>query len=72
MPVPKNIIIEFAPLGGYVKVSAICEDTGREVSIVGDRNAGRSELEALAVRKLKYVMAKEEGSGGKIQRGIIV
>lgn len=60
MPVPRHIIIEFVPLGNAVKVCAICEDTGREVSIVGDRKAGKAELEALAVRKLKYVMAKED------------
>lgn len=60
MAVPGNIIIEFTPVGNAVKVSAICETTGKEVSIVGDRNAGKAELEMLAVRKLKYVMAKEE------------
>ena len=43
-----------------MKVSAICEDTGREVSIVGDPKAGKAALEALAVRKLKYVMSKED------------
>ncbi len=60
MPTSRHVIIEFVPLGNAVKVSAICEKTGREVSIVGDRNAGKAELEALAVRKLNYVMAKEE------------
>lgn len=60
MSEPRNIIIEFMPVGNAVKVSAICENTGREVSIVGDRNAGKAELEMLAVRKLKYVMAKDE------------
>lgn len=60
MAVPRNIIIEFTSVGNAVKVSAICEDTGREVSIVGDRNAGKTELEMLAIRKLKYVMAKDE------------
>ncbi len=60
MATPRNIIIEFTPVGNAVKVSAICEDTGREVSIVGDRNAGKTELEMLVVRKLKYVMAKDD------------
>ncbi len=60
MAAPRNIIIEFTPVGNSVKVSAICEDSGRKVSIVGDRNAGKTELEMLAVRKLKYVMAKDE------------
>lgn len=60
MPVPRNIIIEFVPVGNFVKVCAVCEDTGREVSIVGDPKASKADLEALAVRKLKYVMSKED------------
>lgn len=59
MPLPKNIIIEFVPVGNFVKVCAVCEETGREVSIVGDPKASKAELEALAVRKLNYVMSKE-------------
>ncbi len=60
MPVPRNIIIEFVSVGNFVKVCAVCEDTGREVSIVGDPKASKADLEALAVRKLKYVMSKED------------
>lgn len=60
MPLPKNIIIEFIPVGNYVKVCAVCEATGREVSIVGDPKANKADLEALAVRKLNYVMSKED------------
>lgn len=60
MPVPRNIIVEFVPVGNFVKVCAVCEDTGREVSIVGDPKASKAELEALAVRKLKYVMSKDD------------
>lgn len=60
MAVPKNIIIEMIPAGNFVKVSAICEDTGTEVSIVGDASASKSILRANAIRKLKYVMAKNE------------
>lgn len=60
MPLPRNIIVEFVPVGKFVKVCAVCEDTGREVSIVGDPNASKAELEALAVRKLNYVMTKDD------------
>jgi len=63
MAAPRNIIIEFTPVGNAVKVSAVCEDSGREVSIVGDPKAGKTELEMLAVRKLKYVMSKDEKTG---------
>lgn len=60
MPIPQRIIIEMAPLGNSVKVSAICEDTGREVSFVGPATAGKAELESLAVKKLTYVMTKDD------------
>lgn len=63
MPAPKRIIVEMIPLGNVVKVTAVCEDTGREVSIVGDPKAGQKQLEALAVRKLTYVMEKEDKKG---------
>lgn len=60
MPEPRRIIIEMVPSGNFIKVSAICEDTGREVSIVGDPKAGEATLKALAVKKLKYVMTKND------------
>lgn len=62
-----NIIVEFVNIGNRLKVNAICERTGREVSMVGDPKAPRTELERLAVQKLRYVMEKEakERSGGK-------
>ncbi|WP_262691521.1 DUF6898 family protein [Kordiimonas aestuarii] len=72
MPVPTRIIIEFIPVGNSVKVCAICEDTGFEVSIVGDRRASQKELEAVAVRKLKFMMAKQDEAAAKKGRGFIV
>ncbi len=64
-----SIIVEFVNIGSRLKVNAICERTGREVSMVGDPKAPRAELERLAVQKLKYVMDKEakarsDGRGG--------
>lgn len=57
----EGYIVEFYSLGGSVKVTAIDPDTGREVSIVGAPAAGRQDLAQLAVRKLKYVLAREGG-----------
>ena len=54
-----NYIIEFIPMGNYVKVSAIDPDSGREVSIVGDPKRSDKELEQIAVQKLLYVLNKE-------------
>ena len=55
----EGIIIEYRPMGAYVKVSAIDAYSGREVSIVGAASATREELSDLAARKLEYVMKKE-------------
>lgn len=69
-----EVYIEFFPQGSYVKVNAICANTGFEVSVVGDARATEQELKMIAVRKLRYVMrkAKEKGSASGPNRGIIV
>ncbi|WCL53000.1 DUF6898 family protein [Gimibacter soli] len=59
-----GVIIEFIKVGTVVKVTAVCERTGLEVSLVGDPRASRAELERLAVRKLEYVRAKKAAEGG--------
>lgn len=66
-----GIIIEFVNVGSTLKVCAVCERTGREVSIVGDPNAPRSQLERIAAQKLRYVMEKERAEAEKNKRGII-
>ena len=52
-------LIEFRRVGNSVKVSAIDPLTTQEVSIVGPANVGQEELSRVAVRKLKYVLAKK-------------
>ncbi|WP_308910012.1 DUF6898 family protein [Pseudokordiimonas caeni] len=59
-----GVIIEFIKMGTVVKVTAVCERTGLEVSIVGDPRVSRMELERLAIRKLEYVRAKKAGGQG--------
>ena len=51
-----DIIIEFIDLGRFVRVSAIDQATGTEVSMVGDPKAGKGTLSRLAARKLRYVL----------------
>jgi hypothetical protein len=41
---PNGILIEFYPVGAYVKVSAVDPITLTEVSIVGDPAAGEEAL----------------------------
>ena len=45
-------------VGAYVKVSAVDTETNTEVSIVGAPSAGRRALEAAALSKLRYVLAR--------------
>lgn len=54
-----EVYIEHLRMGKQVKVSAIHAETATEVSIVGPASASQSELETIAVNKLKYVMAKK-------------
>jgi len=72
MTFPERIIVEFITVGNTLKVCAICEDTGREVTMVGDPRASRAELKRLAANKLRYVMRKEAEQKAGAQKGIIV
>ncbi len=57
----KEVIIEFHPVGAYVKVSAIDPETLTEVSIVGDPQAGEARLKRVAMQRLEYVLARKAG-----------
>ncbi len=63
------VIIEFYPVGAYVKVSAIDPVTYTEVSIVGDPTVGEEELKRVAIQKLEYVMQREHKQPGIRRRG---
>ncbi len=59
------VLLEFIRVGNYVKVSAVDERTGTEVSIVGDPSRGTEALKRTAIRKLEYVMRRDRsGEGG--------
>ena len=55
-----GVILEFIQVGAYVKVSAIDIRTGIETSIVGDPARGDAALRQTALRKLRYVLEKQE------------
>ena len=57
---PRNVIIEFYRVGAYVKVSAIDPRTMTEVCIVGDPAAGEAALKRAAMRKLRYVLERDD------------
>ena len=64
---PKNpggkqeIYVEFIVQGGFMKATAIHAASGTEASIMGPANAPRDTLSAAAVRKLSYVLKKQNG-----------
>lgn len=59
----REVIFEYVPIGGSVKVTAVDVTTGLEVSVVGPSTAAQSELERVAVRKLRYMLEKSKNEG---------
>ncbi len=53
-----RVYFEFLPQGAYVKVSAVHEGTGTEVSIVGDARVTQADLQRIALRKLEKTLAE--------------
>jgi len=54
------VYFEFLPQGAYVKVSAVHEGTGTEVSIVGDARVTQADLQRIALRKLEKALADKQ------------
>jgi len=68
----RGVIIEFLPSGNYVKVSAFDPVTMTEVSIVGNPASGEVVLRNTVLRKLKYVLEKNNPSKSTSGRGKLV
>jgi hypothetical protein len=54
-----QVFFEFTRVGASVKVAAIDGDTGIEVIVIGPASAMPSDLERLALAKLKARLARE-------------
>lgn len=54
----REVIIEFFPIGTFMKVTAMDVQTLTEVSIQGPVNAGQETLKRNAIKRLEYVMRK--------------
>lgn len=54
-------IVEYVVIGNSVKVTAFDPITLREVSVIGAANMQRKQLGKLAVRKLIYMIKKNNG-----------
>ena len=55
----REILIEFFPIGQFVKVSAIDSKTFTEISIQGPASAGKEMLKRNAFARLEYVLKKK-------------
>jgi len=55
---PREVLFEFTAIGSVVKVAAIDADTGIEVSVMGPAGAAQSDLQKLALAKLKSRLAR--------------
>lgn len=55
----REVIIEFFPVGQYVKVSAMDTATLTEISIQGPAGAGEEMLKRNAIKRLEYVLKKK-------------
>ena len=54
----REVIIEFFPIGTFMKVTAMDTLSLTEVSIQGPVNAGQETLKRNAIKRLEYVMRK--------------
>ena len=55
----REIILEFFPVGSYMKVTAMDVKTLTEVTTQGPASAGEKVLEYNALKRLEYVMKKK-------------
>lgn len=55
----REVIIEFAPVGSVVRVSAMDTKTLTEVITQGPMSAGEDVLKRNAVKRLEYVLKKK-------------
>ena len=56
----EGFIVEYITLGGSMKVTVFDPETLTEASIIAPPNTSRDEAAKLAVRKLRYLLTKDE------------
>lgn len=55
----REIIFQFAPIGAYVRVSAMDATSLTEVAIQGPRGASEETLKRNAAKRLEFVLKKK-------------
>lgn len=56
----REVYFEFVAIGRQVKCTAICSQTGVEVSVFGPVTAAKRDLETIALRKLEARLAADK------------
>lgn len=56
----RDVIFEYIQQGAYMRVAVVDVASGTEAIIVGPANAARSDLNALALRKLKHLLDQQQ------------
>jgi len=54
----REVLFELQTVGNYVRVIAVDIGTNTEITMVGDPRYGEELLKRIAMRKLRYVIAK--------------
>ena len=57
---PRDIILEYTRVGNVTRVTAVDSQSGTEVVFQAPNYASPSEIQKLAVNKLRYVMARQK------------
>lgn len=65
----REVILEFIPAGGAVRVAAIDAATGVEAVVMGPARAARADLERLALTKLARALERDERARKHDPRG---
>jgi len=60
----REVLFEFHQVGKAMRVTAIDPRTRIEIVMVGDPRYGEETLKRLAIRKLRYVIAKRYSQHG--------
>lgn len=55
-----EVYLEFVVVGEAIKVIAVDAETGVEVSTMGSVRSSRTELETVAINKLRYVLGLQD------------
>ena len=58
MKEPREVILEYQPVGRIMRVCAVDADTGTEVVIQGPIDASEEQLKRTAIAKLTYVLER--------------